>query len=362
MVVYFCFARQLCIFLEQQLIYIMCRSDKMLIDNALEYASKCYNFETNNITKINSGSNKVYKIQKNGQSYYLRISVREYNYILAEIDWTLFLKDSIKVPTLLKSNNNKLIETFQENGKTHVLCVYYELAGVSWDKNNTTKWNETVFLNWGKTMGQMHCMTKNYRPPYGLLKRPLFEDNLVSLEPYKHIPSVCEKMDRIQNEISKLPKDIDSYGLIHSDMHQQNFLIDCNDISVLDFDDCEYGFFALDIGIALYHAIWWGLPDDDFAKNDFALKIINNFMLGYKVENHLSDFWLKKILLFMRYRQIDALSWHLNYYKPNNADGVIYNDLFKIYYDFGENIKFINNGIFFKNCHIDENVFINMTK
>jgi len=157
--------------------------------------------------------------QKNGQNYYLRISTREFNYILAEIDWTTFLKDNIKVPILLKSNNNKSIETFQEDGKTYVLCVFYELTGVFWDKNNTTKWNETVFYNWGNTMGQMHRMTKNYRPSDGSLKRSLFEDNLISLESYKGIPSVYEKMERIQNEISTLPRDIDSYGLIHSDMH-----------------------------------------------------------------------------------------------------------------------------------------------
>jgi Ser/Thr protein kinase RdoA (MazF antagonist) len=89
-------------------------------------------------------------------------------------------------------------------------------------------------------------------------------------------------MARLQKEILILPQDIDSYGLIHSDIHQQNMLVNDNHISVLDFDDCQYGFFALDIGIALYHAIWWGLPEDDSAKNDFALKIIKNFMAGYK--------------------------------------------------------------------------------
>lgn len=330
----------------------------MSIINVLEYASKCYDFEIDNIANINSGSNKVYKIQKNGQNYYLRISTREFDYILAEVDWINFLKDSIKVPRLLKSNKNKSIETFQDDGKTYVLCVFYELTGVFWNKNDKTKWNEKIFYYWGNTMGKMHRMTKSYQAPDGPIKRSLFENNLVSLEFYKDIPSVYEKMAHIQNEILSLPREKDSYGLIHSDMHQQNFLINNNDISVLDFDDCQYGFFALDIGIALYHALWWGLPNDNFTKNDFALKIIKNFMLGYRAENYLSDFWLKKILLFMKYRQIDALSWHLNFYKPNNVDIIIYNDLFNIYYDFRKNIKLIENDTFYDNCEIDESDFI----
>ena len=180
------------------------------------------------------------------------------------------------------------------------------------------------------------------------------------LDPYKNIPSVYKKMASIQNEISKLPHDIDSYGLIHSDMHQQNFLINSNDISVLDFEDCQYGFFALDIGIALYHAIWWGLPEDDSMKNDFAFIIIKNFMSGYTMENHLNNFWLKKILMFMLYRQIDALRWHLNYYKPKKLSEVIYNDLFDIYYDFGKNISFIENDVFYENCQINESSFDNI--
>jgi Ser/Thr protein kinase RdoA (MazF antagonist) len=332
----------------------------MSVDTALEYALLCYNFKNCNIENINSGSNKVYKIHKDGTNFYLRISTRDYSYIAAEIDWMMFLKDSVKAPILFKSNNDILIETFHNNGKSYVICVFYELSGVFWDKNNPSLWNEAVFINWGNTMGKMHRMTKNYQPSDGLLKRPRFEDNLVPLEPYKNIPSVYEKMALIQNEISKLPHDVDSYGLIHSDMHQQNFLINNYDISVLDFDDCKYGFFAMDIGIALYHAIWWGLPEDDSLKNHYASKIINNFLYGYKAENVLSELQLKRVFIFMLHRQINALRWHLEYYKPKDMNEVVYNELFEIYYDFGKNIAFIENDIFFENCLINENSFIDI--
>ena len=334
----------------------------MLVDNVLEYASKCYSFEVSNVTWINSGSNRVYKVLKNGQNLYLRISTRTFDYILAEIDWINYLRDSVKTPELVKSVNGKKIETYQGEEKTYILCLFYELPGVFWDKNNTSTWNDTVFYNWGKTMGKMHRLTKKYQPPGGVHTRPLFEHNFISLEFYKDIPSVYDKMAQIQKEIFSLPRDIDSYGLIHSDMHQQNLLINNNDITVLDFDDCQYGFFSLDIGIALYHAIWWGSPNDNFAKNDFALKVIKNFLTGYSAENHLSDFWLKKIMMFMKYRQIAALSWHLNYYKPINFDVIVYNDCFHIYYNFGEHISYIENNIFFEECKIDENAFINTLK
>ena len=199
----------------------------MLMDNVLEYASKRYDFDINNIMNINSGSNKVYKLRKNEENYYLRISAREFSYILADTDWINHLKDNIKAPVLVKSNNDKFIELFQEDGQTYVICVFQELPGVFWDKNNAAVWNETVFYNWGSTMGKMHRMTKSYQPPEGVPERPSCVNNLVPLEFYKDIPSVYDKMAQFQKEIAALPRDIDSYGLIHSDMHQQNIYENC---------------------------------------------------------------------------------------------------------------------------------------
>jgi len=329
--------------------------------DALKYASECYGFDVSTAVWVNSGSNKIYKIQKNEKNFYLRISTRKLEDISAENDWISFLKDEIKAPVLVKSNNGKSIESYQEDGKTYAICLYHELPGVYWDKNDSATWNETVFRNWGAAMGKMHRMTKDYRPPEGSVKRPLFEENLIPLGFYETVPSVRAKMERVQNEILSLPRDVDSYGLIHSDMAQQNLLMHDNEISVLDFDDCEYGFFALDIGIALYHAIWWGLPEDGSFKNEFAYKIIKNFMSGYKTENSINDFWLKKIILFMKYRQISALHWHLSYYKPKSLTETVYNDYFKIYYDFGESIRFIESDIFYDGCDVDENYFASIT-
>jgi len=85
---------------------------------------------------------------------------------------------------------------------------------------------------------------------------------------------------------------------------------------VFDFDDSLYGWFALDIGIALYHGLWWGREDN--AGNEFTNKIVENFLKGYLSSNHLSDFWVAKIPMFMKFRQICKFSW---FYDSENADG-----------------------------------------
>ena len=134
-----------------------------------------------------------------------------------------------------------------------------------------------------------------------------------------------------------LPKDKDSDGLIHNDMHPWNFYIDKDKINVFDFDDSLYGWFSLDIGIALYHGLWWGRKDD--AGNDFTKSIIVNFLDGYLSANNLSEFWISKIPMFMRFRQICKFSWFFN---PGYIDE-----------HQQERIQNIENGILFKNCEID---------
>jgi len=324
------------------------------MDDVFTYAAVCYDFDVNNAESVNSGTNRVYKIRKDGQNFYLRISTSGFDFISAEIHWIEYLRTAIKVPELVKSRGGKSIETFEDESGIFVICMFRELPGVYWDKNDTAIWNDETFFKWGKIMGCMHRMSKNYRPPDGVYKRPTYEENFNPLENYVAVPTLYEKMARIQSEISELPKDANSYGFIHSDVHQQNFLINENDLSVLDFDSSQYGFFAHDIGISLYHAIWWGFPDNVADKNDYAMRIIKNFMSGYKTENTLSDFWLKKIILFMKYRQIEAFSWHLGVYPSKGFTAVVYNELFKIHFNFPQYIKDIENDVFYEGCTINE--------
>jgi Ser/Thr protein kinase RdoA (MazF antagonist) len=124
-------------------------------------------------------------------------------------------------------------------------------------------------------------------------------------------------------------------------MHQWNFLIDGDKINVFDFDDSLYGWFALDIGLALYHALWWGRKDD--AGNDFTDNIIQNFLKGYLSANSLSDYWLKKIPMFMKFRQICKFSW---FFDPDNIDE-----------HQKERIYNIENDILFTDCKIKPSLF-----
>jgi Ser/Thr protein kinase RdoA (MazF antagonist) len=253
--------------------------------------------------------NKIYTFNKGGKKYIVKFAPQsaEYNNLLAEtrtvMDFNYYLAaNNVSVGIPLRANNGKLVISAPDGGEDYIITAFAWLNGQTWGYDAS---NDEMSFNWGKTMGGMHRATKNYNPPgdYDILK-DLFTSYYWSafLDDLELYPSVYKIAQELLGEIAVLPRDKESYGIIHGDLHQGNFFVDGDKISIIDFGDSIYGWFALDVAISLCHALWWGRKDE--AGNDFTNAIIENFMKGYISANELSDFWLSKIPMFMKYRHI----------------------------------------------------------
>ena len=316
------------------------------MDNILKYAANEYGFGKDTLSFISESTNKIYSFEKNHKPYILRITQKQpeaLNSTKAEIEWLYFLaQNGVNVSLPLFTLHNELVTAITgTDGNNYILSAYEKANGVFWDKNNPALWNENVFIRWGETMGDIHRLTKEYKPSKQA-RRTEFTGDFALADSYKRNPEVKAAADEIVREIMMFPRDKESYGLIHNDFHPWNFLIDGNVIHVFDFDDCLYGWFALDIGIALYHGLWWGRPKED--TQAFAKRFIKAFLKGYLLKNQISTFWLKKIPLFMRYRQICKFSW---FFDPDN---VTKENLIDI-----DNIK---QGVLFDDCNVEIDYFL----
>lgn len=224
------------------------------------------------------------------------------------MDWLSYLADKgVSVPIPLKTKNRELAVLMEENGEAYVISAFSKLEGRSWDKNNPSLWNEDIFYNWGKVVGDMHRFSKDYLPANDITPRSEFQIRSMISEKIKTFPSVCSVAEGLLKEIEALPKNRDSHGMIHNDLHPSNFLIEGENISLFDFDGCAYSWYAFDIGNALYIALWFGRSND--AGADFANDIIKHFLRGYLSANRLNDFWLSKIPLFMMCCKIALFSF-----------------------------------------------------
>jgi len=291
----------------------------MVSDDLLTEAARIYGFDKNTLEFITESTNQMYAYKKNGKYCIIRFSEKPAEHIhqtKAEMDWLYYLANNgINVSLPLPALDGSFVVTAEDGGKTYVISSYVALEGRFWDKNNPDLWNAKIFYNWGKLTGDMHRLTKTYTPANDTDVREVFTGRFALDDKVKACPSVNGIVEALIDQMMALPKDIDSYGLIHCDLHPWNFFIDGDQIKVFDFDDCLYGWFALDIGVALYHALWWGRKND--AGFDFSDIIYDNFLDGYSSANHLSEYWISKIPLFMRYRQICKFSW---FFDPDNMD------------------------------------------
>ena len=317
----------------------------MVSDSLLTFAAENYGFDKKSLHFISDSTNQIYSFAKNDKNYILRFSERPLDEICqtkAEMDWLYFLASNcISVSLPLCADNNTLVISTEDEGKPFVISAFETLKGSFWDKNDSNLWSKKVFFSWGKVMGDIHRLTKNHTPTNERDVRATFTGRFALDDSIKACTSVNKIAENVIAEIMALPKNKDSYGLIHNDMHPWNFLINEKQIEVFDFDDSLYGWFSLDIGVALYHGLWWGRKND--AGYDFTNEIIENFLNGYLSANHLSDFWISKIPLFMKFRQICKFSW---FYNSDNVD-----DHQK------ERIRNIENDILFADCKINNSLF-----
>ncbi|MFW9992050.1 MAG: phosphotransferase enzyme family protein [Candidatus Odinarchaeota archaeon] len=285
--------------------------------HSLENASKeyinqiCerYGIKPENLSFIGGLENFVYAFQKNNRDYILRIgydSHMSFDLVQAEIDWILYLtKGNVPVVRPIPSSKGAFVEKIDIEGTdTYLNAVAFEKAkGQHLDHHDPRKWNEEFIKQWGKIVGRMHVLAKDYTPKSA--KRYEFNPQVDVQELLAHEEK--ETIDRISTifqNLEKLPKTKDSFGLIHSDLHAGNFLVEENSITaILDFDRACYKWFISDVAIALYYPLYMSqLQNSQKAQKEFIGYFLPLFWEGYESENRLEPFWKDTLNTFITVR------------------------------------------------------------
>jgi len=321
----------------------------MISDYLIGFAAERYDFDKETLHFVADGNytvKQLYSFNKYDKPYILRVAKSHTEHIdqtRAEMDWLCYLAEKgVSVSRPLKTVDGELAVSAEENGETYIVAAYSKAEGRLFDVNDPNLWNEKVFYNWGKVIGDMHRATKDYTPANGTERYYNIRNNIN--DNVKLFPSVEKIAEELISEIMALPKDRDSYGMVHADLGPGNFLIDEERINVFDFEECQYTWFAHDIGAALTFAMWFGQRND--AGYDFTDDIFRNFLAGYLSANHLDDFWLSKIPVFLRLYKIAGFA-HMNQHENPDDDNQ------------KEQIRNIENNNLFTGCSIDYSIFTN---
>nr|WP_239454068.1 phosphotransferase [Bacillus suaedaesalsae] len=244
--------------------------------------------------------NLVYSYESTGEERILRVTSmtkRSYAMIEEELQWIHYLSEKgISVAGAIPSINGNLIEMMDD----FYVTAFHKANGSHVHVDDLAQWNKSFFEKWGQTVGKLHNASKSYpisknRPTWSKQNRDLYQFQLEG--------TIKGKYEKLLKELDSFEVTKDTFGLVHFDLHQGNFFVHDNDITLFDFDDCSYYWFAHDIAVSYYHAYWQSTSWHPEWKT-FGEDFLHSFLDGYKHQNTLSDEMIKHIPTFLKIRDI----------------------------------------------------------
>jgi Ser/Thr protein kinase RdoA (MazF antagonist) len=265
----------------------------------LQEAGRCYGIEKGQIRSLDAFESFIYEFERRDRSYILRIghSLRRSEALInGEVDWINYLvARGVSVAQAVLSENGKLVEAIDDGqGGQFLVTAFVKAQG----RPLWGLWTPTLYAAFGQLLGSMHALAEHYQPAQPAWKRPEWDDPLMDY-PERYLPAsegvARQKYQALCAHVRTLPTDSRCYGLIHFDAHGGNCLVDdAGHLTLFDFDDCTYSWYANDIAIALGY-IAMDIPDASALTLAFV-----HFMQGYQTAYHLDPQWLREIPVFLK--------------------------------------------------------------
>jgi len=230
----------------------------MLSKDYLEKFLQPYRLVVDDATFLRYGQNYVYSCQRAGKKCIIRISKdrhRSKAEVEAELSWVLFMVErGIKACAPIPAENGDLCTTFEFAGETYLVTCFEHAPGHEIARHDVA---EHFYEQLGRFLGRMHAEAASFNFRQISLARPNWHDSrLLQKDFTEKQECLTEKFrasvaDLIQ-QLSNIPKTDNAHGLIHGDISFGNIFIHEGELWLIDFDNCEHGYFLQDLGIVLW--------------------------------------------------------------------------------------------------------------
>lgn len=261
-----------------------------------------YGLRPENAKLIKEDSNLIYDC---GDSI-LRVSysgIRTAGDIEVELDWMDFLhREGVPVVRIITSVANERQEKVGENNKHFTAVSFEKIRG---SKINEETWGVVHFQKLGRLAGLIHRTSQTYAHQTHLRYRHW--DELVECSYSTMLPKDGRELQRLTEHLldgfRNLERSPEDYGLIHNDIHHENYLLTDpeNKIILFDFEVACQSWYVYEIATALYYACLVNRKRNDL---DFERTFLSNFLKGYRAEYSLPPIDFEVVLKFMLYRDL----------------------------------------------------------
>lgn len=298
-------------------------------DDILRDAAQRYGISTEQVQPLSGGHfSHVYEFIRDRERRVLRIIPPNEDIdgdsLHGVLAWMDFLAaNRMSVPKPIPSDEGKLVETVERGNKSYAVVVFEEAVGILVEKLVHEQWSAEQYERLGRTVGRMHALAKCYEPAHASLRRPNWDEIGNCFNPIGLLDesqtAILQRRSEVLDQVATLPKGDDSYGLIHADLHFGNVLMDetSSAITIIDFDDCCYGWYAMDIAMTLFDMVVVRDPAD---RDAFALEFLDALLDGYRKENPMDSYWIGQLPHFLKLLEIGVYSQVYRNYDPEDSD------------------------------------------
>lgn len=295
---------------------------RMFLDEYAAEGARRFGISPKDLNFIGGFQNFIYSYTLGESQYILRFTpgtLRTSEGLAAEIEWIRYLAEnglSVSAPVL--SVNGRDYERI--HGKTmDFYAAAFNFAPGTKVGYPECLGNPMLYEQCGRITGRLHELTKRYKP---VSRRHTWETNEYLMRAKDYLPAelgpILHALDGLKADLGSLPVTSDNFGLIHGDINVGNFLVDeSGRITLFDFDECQYSWYAEDIAIQLYYLLYvFGEDSRSERKAQYEL-FIRHFELGYAEDGRqFPDGWKSQLDLFLKLREIIVVvgmhrSWDL---------------------------------------------------
>ena len=209
--------------------------------------------------------NHVLKVMDGEQTYALRLhrpGLRTSGELFSELSWMAALENAgISTPKPVPTTAGAYV--CEIDGRQVSMLTW--LTGVPLGSTGTPfvhRDRTGVFRKLGQTMAEMHLIADRWQQPAGFTRIAWDQNALLGPDPawgrFWENPNLTpdergvllEFRQMADRTLEELETGLD-FGLIHADLVRENIMVDGQDLHLIDFDDCGFGFRLFDVATAL---------------------------------------------------------------------------------------------------------------
>lgn len=254
------------------------------------------------VTDADTGEQSILRVHRPG--YHDRRQIE------SELDWleAIHRDRVIRVPAVRAARDGSRVVTVDAAGTPRHVVRFELIGGRHPEEESLT---DSDFRELGRITAELHGHARRWRRPPGFARFAWDFDAALGENPRWGRWQDSVGVGDVEREILGRAQELlraklndygtgpDRYGLVHADLRLANLLVDAGDVTVLDFDDCGFGWFFFDFGAAV-----------SFIEHDPALSQWQAAWLdGYRSVAEVASADEAMLATFVMFRRLMLLAW-----------------------------------------------------